>query len=297
MAVESRGRRHGLRAAALVLLALAVGPGCRVELSMERLIQARRLAANLGAAMAQAADASNRAVMATRDEDAAAAAREADALAESMRLDIGALATQLAALRYGEESRLLADLQTRVAAYRALDQSVLQLAVEGSNVKAQRLSFGAGRAAADEVGASLADIGRGADASSRWRIDAAAATAMMRVREIQSLQAPHIAEAGDDVMTRLERDMTTATSAARSALETLGPLVSASSRPRLTAAAAALDRFLAVNAEVVALSRRNTNVRSLELSLNRMRVLRAACAESVRMLSDALARRGTTATR
>lgn len=295
MVAEYRGRRgRGLRAAAL---ALAVGSGCRVELSMERLIEARRLAADLGAAMTQAADASSRAVMATSDDGVAVAAREADVLAETIRADIAALAAQLEALRYAEEARLLADVESRFADYRSLDQTVLQLAIEGSNAKAQRLSFGPARAAADEIGASLAAIVLAADASRRWPIEAAAAMAMMRVREIQALQAPHIAEAGDDLMTALERDMATAASTARSALNSLSVLVTGPSRPRLAATAAALDRFLALNAEVVALSRRNTNVRSLELSLNRKRVLTAACVNSVRMLSDALAKRGLTATR
>jgi hypothetical protein len=42
-------------------------------------------------------------------------------------------------------------------------------------------------------------------------------------------------------------------------------------------AAAALDRFTAINTEIVTLSRRNSNVRSLALSLGRKRTVTALC--------------------
>ena len=54
---------------------------------------------------------------------------------------------------------------------------------------------------------------------------------------------------------------------------------------------------MGVNAQIVALSRRNTNVRSLALSLGQKRTLTAACEDSLRALEDALAKRGFTATR
>jgi hypothetical protein len=58
-----------------------------------------------------------------------------------------------------------------------------------------------------------------------------------------------------------------------------------------------LDRFIGVNTQIVALSRRNSNVRSLAMSLGEKRMLTAACEDSLRALRDALAKRGFTATR
>ena len=136
--------------------------------------------------------------------------------------------------------------------------------------------------------------GRGEDT---WRVKALVATAVATVREMQVLQAPHIAEADDAVMTRMEKRMATSEAAARTALETLRPLVQPASRPQLAAATAALDRFMDLNAQIMALSRRNTNVRSLALSLNQKGKLTAACEESLRALRDALAKRGFTGTR
>jgi hypothetical protein len=117
------------------------------------------------------------------------------------------------------------------------------------------------------------------------------------VREIQVLQAPHIADADEAVMTRMEKQMATSEMAVRNALETLTPLVPPASRPRLAAASASLDRFMDLNAQIIALSRRNTNVRSLALSLDQKRTATVSCEDSLRALQDALAKRGYTGIR
>jgi rare lipoprotein A (peptidoglycan hydrolase) len=68
-------------------------------------------------------------------------------------------------------------------------------------------------------------------------------------------------------------------------------------RTRVAEATSALDRFMSLNAEIIALSRRNTNVRSLALSLNQKGQLTEACEVSLRALQDALAKRGFVGTR
>ena len=80
-------------------------------------------------------------------------------------------------------------------------------------------------------------------------------------------------------------------------LKTLSGLVGLGSRAQLTAASSALDRFVGFNAQLIALSRRNTNVRSLALSLGQKRMLTATCEDSLRALQDALGTRGFSATR
>jgi hypothetical protein len=51
-----------------------------------------------------------------------------------------------------------------------------------------------------------------------------------------------------------------------------------------------------INDEIVALSRRNSNVRSLALSLGRKRVVVAECDDQLTALEQALAKRGFPAT-
>ena len=90
--------------------------------------------------------------------------------------------------------------------------------------------------------------------------------------------------------------MAASEAAARKALDTLKGLLPPAAGPQLAAAAAALDRFKAINAELVTLSRRNSNVRSLALSLGRKRTVTAECDDTLHALEEALSKHDFTAT-
>jgi hypothetical protein len=98
-------------------------------------------------------------------------------------------------------------------------------------------------------------------------------------------------------MTRIEKRIAASEASARSALEDLRPLVQPASRARLAEAVAALERFVDVNAQIMALSRRNTNVRSLAMSLNEKPRAAQACEETLRALRASLANHGYTSSR
>jgi len=295
-AVSLRGRATTAGWIAVVMVGAATG--CvNVNTVLERRFEARQLTADLLLQFTRGADAANRAVMADTDEKSLAFAREAEQATQAVQKDIDTLGPILKELNYAEETRLLGAFGSRFAEYRTLDRRILDLAVENSNLKAQRLSFGPAQEAADAFRDSLAAVTSSVPAGDRWRVEALVATAVATVREIQVLQAPHIADADEAVMTRMEKRMATSEMAARKALETLTNLVQPSSRPRLAAASAALDRFMDLNAQIITLSRRNTNVRSLALSLDQKRTLTVSCEDSLRSLHDALAKRGSTTTR
>jgi hypothetical protein len=65
----------------------------------------------------------------------------------------------------------------------------------------------------------------------------------------------------------MDKSMATWEAAARNALKTLSTLVETKSQPRTASATEALDRFMVVNQQIISLSGRNTNVRSLALSI------------------------------
>ena len=278
------------RLIALVALALA---GCAGDLktSLEQQVEARRLAADLLVQFTKVVESGDRAVMADTDEASIASSRETEQTTQLVQRDADALKPVLAGLGYSQEARLLEDFQQRFSEFRALDTTILGLAVENTNLKAQRLSFGSAQQAADAFRDALEPITRSVPAQAPWRAAALAATAVAAVREIQVLQAPHIAEPEDAVMASLEQRMMTAEAVARAALEEMAGLLPSEVRPRLSAATAALDRFMSANAEIIRLSRRNSNVRSLALSLGQKRTLTARCEETLRSLQDALEQR------
>ena len=288
----SSTRRLLLTLQAVVLLAAAAGCGEDVNVVLERLSKARQVTADLLVQFAKAADAGNRAVMADTDEASVAFAKEAGEATAAIQKDIDTLNPLLSMLGYSDETRLLKEFSDRFAEYQALDRRILDLAVENTNLKAQRLAFGPAQEAANAFRDSLKAVGASAPEKERWHIEALAARAVTTVREIQVLQAPHIADADDavdDADGNADGDVGDGgTSIARRARA----VTPQASKPHLDAAAAALGRFMDLNAQIIALSRRNTNVRSLALSLDQKRTITVSCEERLRALQNALARRG-----
>jgi len=247
------------------------------------LIEARRLAAEMHVEFMKAAEASNRAVMSDTDAASTAAAEQAAGSRKVVSRDQQALRQLIAKLGYGDDGAILEAFGTRFNTYQQLDDEILPLAVENTNLKAQRMSFVDARAAAAAVRSALS--GDRSPASS---------AAQIGVLEILALQAPHIAEPGDEAMTRIEAEMAAAETDVRTALTELRRSLP---KPQSDAATAAFDRFMAVNADIVKLSRRNSNVRSLALTLGKKQTITAECDSQLQALEHALAQHGFRATR
>ena len=294
-AAATVGRPGRLRriASHIALIAAAVlAASCGdVNAALAQLSNARHLSADLHVQFMKAAGATDRAVMADTDEASVAFAREAEEATQAVQHDVDQLAPILAGLKYPDEAALLQRFTGQFATYRELDRRILDLAVQNTNLKAQRLSFGPAQDAADAVKAAL-DAVTPTNPGAGWNVTALTARAVVAVREIQVLQAPHIADPDDASMARIETEMSTAEAAARNALRSLAPLVAPGSRQQVTTASKSLDTFMALNAQIVGLSRKNTNVRSLALSLDEKRKLTAPCEDSLRSLEAALTKRG-----
>lgn len=271
MAISRRPRPLRILASAVTvfgLLPFVLTPtaGCGdTNAAIERLSEARHLSADLYVQFMKASGSTDRAVMADTDQASSAFARESEAASQAIQHDIDTLGPMLPALGYTEEARLFDAFVGRFATYRELDERILDLAVQNTNLKAQQLSFGPGQEAADAVQAAL-DASVAARPAEAWQARALAAT-VAAVRQIQALQAPHIADADDAIMTRLEGRMQASEAEARRAVAALRRIAAPASAARLDAATAALDRLMAVNAQLIGLSRQNTNVRSLALAL------------------------------
>jgi hypothetical protein len=276
----------------------AAAGGCMKspETALERLMESRRLTADLQVQFTKAADASNRAVMADTDDASAAFAREAGQAHEAVQKNIEALGPLLRDLQYSDEYRLLDEFKGCFEKYRQIDRTILDLAVANTNLKAQRLLFGPVSEAAEAFRSALETVAP-SDPADTWRVRALAEIGVAELREIEVLEAPHIAESSDAAMTDLEKRMAASEQKARDALKTLSGLSASGSRQPLADATAALDRFMALHAQIIELSRRNTNVRSLALALGQKRTQTAACESTLQSLQESLARRGFAATR
>jgi hypothetical protein len=288
---------HGRSLTTLVVMVILVtlAAGCRQPRLLEQ-VEARRLAADVDLQFTKAAEAANRAVMSETDESAKAAVRDTEQATASVVQSVERLQSLLPSLGFDDEMRVLREFTSRFAEFRTLDAEILPLAVENTNLKAQQLSFGRGRDAADEFRKALDAVVRAAGPRDACWADAQAARAGSAIYQIQVLQQPHIAEGDMDAMKRMEAEMATAEAAARKLLEQLKSKLPEAA-PQLASAGAALDRFKAIHAEILSLSMRNSDVRSLALSLGRKRTVIAQCDEQLRALQELLAKRSLEATR
>src|SRR5262245_22226772 len=258
------------------------GPGPALVLTDQ--VEARRRAAEIHVQFAMAADAANRAVMADTDETSKTAAEEAVKARGRVEQDIATLEPILKRLDYPTDVQNLDEFKKQFDEYKKLDDETLNLAVENTNLKAQQLSFTNAQTAVDEFRQVLEALPGLARPGDRTRVQALCAQAIVSVLSIQVLQAHHIAEAQDAAMTKMEAQMVNDDRDARTALADLQPLIPAAGASHLREATEALNQFKTVNDEIVKLSRRNTNVRSLALALGQKHSLRAKCEAALKAL-------------
>src|SRR5262245_37040327 len=187
----------------IVACAALVVSACSAQAVLTQQVEARRLASDLEVQFARAADASNRAVMTDADEDATRAVREAEQATQRVQRDVEQLRSVLASMGYQEELGLLDGFTKRFDDYLKLDAEILPLAVENTNAKAQRLSFGPAAQAVNEFRTALDAVVKAATPDVRSRIELPSARAAEAILDIQVLHAPHIAEAEDEAMTRM----------------------------------------------------------------------------------------------
>ena len=271
----------------LVALLATVVASCvdHPQTVLERLLESRRLSAEMLVQFEKSLEAGNRAVMADTDAESATAVRDAGQATESLRSDAKNLAGLLAKLGYDPEQAELREFTTRFDGLAVLDREILGLAALDTNIKAQKLSFGQAQDAATEFAAALEPLRIGSNSQTH----AMASDAVAALREIQILEAPHIAEPEESAMDRIEVRMRSEEAIARKNVSSL--LSVASAQPAARAASQAFDKFMKHHVEILQLSRRNSNVKSLALSLGKKRTLAAQCEDSLRSLQMALEKR------
>lgn len=225
------------------------------------------------AALLASSDAEKSAVMATTDEASQSFAEQSRAASGVVEAKRNELAKLLEAGGTAAERDLLARFSQAFAECQRIDRELLELSVKNTNLKAYDLTFGpAAEALARQDGALsriLDDLAVSAEPKARegMRLAAGAQSGAWR---IQALLPPHIFEESDPRMTELEGRMAEEDRGVRQDLAGLVTLMG-SGNPQLATAQAEYARFTELKARILELSRQNTNVRTLILSLNQKR--------------------------
>lgn len=242
------------------------------------------LAAQIRYALASAAEAEKSAVLAVTDEDSkkyADEARAATAQAEQKRKELAE------SLSHGtkREQELLEEFNEAFAQYQKVDQEVLDLAVKNSNLKAYALAFGA---AADAVGKTDEALSGLVAKSANPKVVRLAAGTDASILRIQALLPPHIAEQTDSKMDELESRMKKQDDDAQKDLKELAATAAPAERSAVEAANAGYATFVDLRKQILKLSRENTNVRSLQLSLHEKRKATLSSENALEALTHAL---------
>jgi len=243
------------------------------------------LVSRMQVALASSSEAEKSAVLATTDEDSRAlAGRALAALAEVGRAR-EELVPLLARDDFERERALLARFSEDFARLQRLEEEILGLAVQNTNVKAYALAYGPAADSAREMESALSRLQeRHARPPEAQAVFLHASRARIALLHLQVLLPPHIAEESNEKMDRLEAAMTAEVRQARQELERLAALPALSGDPMLAEARAHFATFLELEARILALSRQNTNVASLALSLDKQRKAMGVCVEALNAL-------------
>ena len=241
-------------------------------------------------ALASASEAEKSAVLATTDADSKAyadQARAAAATVEQGRQEVGKL---LEAGGTGNEKDVLAQFSQGFAEFQRIDNDLLSLAVQNTNLKAYSLAFGPAAEAIGEMDAALGRLvaAHGAASADDMKVVQFADGARIAALRLLALLPPHIAEESDAREDQMEAVMAKEDQAVRRDLQALAALSGLSGNADLATATTRYARFAELRTQIIKLSRENTNVRSLTISLNQKRKVMMVCQEALVALEQAI---------
>ena len=276
----------------MLVLVLILGHFQKEQNPAEQLaFKARRvdLVSRIQLALSSASEAEKSAVMAITDQESnlfADQARVATAEVERERRELEEL------LKTGgtqSEKELLAQFSQAFTEFQRIDNDLLNLAVKNTNLKAYSLAFGPAADALDEMNHALSRIvAANVDSPEAMKTMLLAFGVENNALRIQALLAPHIAEESDEKMDKLEALMAKEDAQVRKDIDALKALPSLSGDADRAKAASSYARFSKIRMQVLKLSRENTNVRSLAISLNQKRKVTLLCQDALNALKQAI---------
>ena len=228
------------------------------------------------------------AVMATTDEESRVFADRARAASATAAQTRDELAKLLEAGGTQNERDLLSQASRGLDECRHIDGELLDLAVRNTNLKAYVLAFGPATAVLADVDVALSNILSQSAVS--WTPTQSRSCFWRRARRAahggsSPCFSPHISEESDQKMDSIETRMADEDRAVLSNLKKLASL-RRSGNHDLETAKSGYARFTELRAEILDLSRQNTNVRSLIISLTQKRRAVQVCQDAISALEQ-----------
>jgi hypothetical protein len=264
----------------------------------KNIVKKREVLSQMRVNLLKSVEMEKNAVMAQTDEESQVFADQSLAASAAVEQDQKQLNSLIDAAPMQDERNLVIEFNNCFTELRKLDQVILELAVQNTNLKAASLSMEKGAEAMRRFEHALEDVMRPyLGAQNEGRVARLVCHAMTSAWKIYNLHSFHIAEASDEKMDQIERQMKAEENAASKSLEELSGIVGEKRRQALLQAKMGFTEFMEVTAKVINLSRQNSNVKSLELSFGRKRKVAAQCDEILVTFQEAVQKRTFKATK
>jgi hypothetical protein len=187
------------------------------------------------------------------------------------------------------EKELFNQFSEFFAEFQRIDNDLLNLAVKNTNIKAYSLAFGPAGAALNKMNTALSRlIASNTGSPEEKQVMLLAYGIEISGLRLQTLIPPHIAEESDQKMDKLEALMSREDKQVRKNLDELAALSKLKQNVDLATAVSSYARFSKIKTRILALSRENTNIKSLSISLNQKRKAMLLCQDTLNRLQQAI---------
>ncbi len=232
------------------------------------------------------------AVMALTDEQSQEYANQSLTASASVEQDLKQLQDVIAANHLQVEEKFAGEFSRCWAEFRKLDHIILGLAIQNTNLKAETLSQKEGAATVRRFEQALKECMRlNLRTPQAERVTAAAWQAIAVCLQIFNMHNFHIAEINDEKMEQIETQIQAAEKKVLETLDLLAGVADKQSQDTLLQAKTAFSEFMEVTVKVLKLSKINSNIKSLDLSIGRKRIISAQCEEILASFQSAVQNR------
>jgi hypothetical protein len=261
------------------------GPAEQLAFKAVKLNLVNQLRADLTAS----SEAEKSAVMAVTDDASRTFAGQSHASSSAAQRDAKELEEQFTAGGTRSEKDTLARFSKAFIELKKTDAILLDLAVKNTNLKAYSLAFGPAADAMKDMDTALSKlVEKSAGSAGAANVSVLAFGAQTAALSIQTMLAPHIAEENNKKMDEMEASMAKYDKQVCMNLNALALLPKISDAPDFVKAASDYERFSKIRKEIIVLSRENTNVRSLAMSLGEKRKIFLNCQDILSELQQAI---------
>lgn len=236
------------------------------------------------------------AVMALTDQESQAYAGQSRSASAMVDNNLNVLRTMVESVPY--EKKLLDEFVNCWTEMGKIDEVILQMAVENTNLKAAALSRDQGGLILQGFEQALETIRASYEGSPEERqVATLTFRAMIAVLKLYNLHSSHIVESNTTDMDLLEEKMLAEERVVMQSLSALGELAGSNKAETVVRAKAAFAEFVAVSNQVVQLSRLNSTIKSMELSLGKKRAVAAQCDDTLAALQESVQQKTFKATK